>query len=168
MKLVGARYGLRGVRVGEACLPGLPDATTSEFDMTLEDSSDDGDPVDDASEGGHVQPMDTAIDRCSDTESVAELRRRRLRLVWDPSVQPRVQQQQWHREARVVEGLLRSLGGRVGVLPQDAPYPRAIRQQRWSPVNVLSCGQQRGWTINSGIGLDDPSVRGNPGASGVP
>ena len=39
-------------------------------------------------------------------------------------------------EAREVEGLFRTLAGRVGVLQEGAPYPRAIRQQRWSPVNV--------------------------------
>ena len=127
MKLVGARYGLRGVRVGEASLPGPP----NEFDMTLVDSSDDGEPIGHASEGGHVQQMDTAIDSCSDTESVAEPRRRRLRLVWNPSVQVL-----GHREVRAADNLIRYLARRVGPLSAGSSLPRALRQQRWSPLNV--------------------------------
>ena len=131
VKSVGARYWLRGVRVSEASLPGSPNTTISEFDMTLEDSSDDGEPVGEASEGG--QPMDTAIGSCSDTESVAEFRRRRLRLVWNPNVEFQVPA---HREVRAAENLIRDLARRVGPLSAGSTLPRALRQQRWSPLNV--------------------------------
>ena len=39
-------------------------------------------------------------------------------------------------EARVVEGLFRTLGGRIGAVPSGSPIPRVLRRQRWSPVNV--------------------------------
>ena len=129
-----ARYGLRGVRVGEASHPG-PESlgvVTTPVDPTLPAGTNEI----------SLTERDVPTDSCSDTESCCSLidpdprtRSRRLRLVWDPSVQPRAEQQ-WHREAREVEGLFRTLAGRVGVLPEGAPYPRAIRQQRWSPVNV--------------------------------
>ena len=45
--------------------------------------------------------------------------------------------QRWHPEARVVEGLFRTLVGRIWSVAVGSPFPRAVRQQRWSPVNVL-------------------------------
>ena len=77
---------------------------------------------------------------CSDTESfrsqdVTSVRPsgRRLRLVWN---EERVPPQRWHPEARAVEGLFRTLGGRIGAVPSGSPIPRVLRRQRWSPVNV--------------------------------
>ena len=40
------------------------------------------------------------------------------------------------RETRVVWGLIRDLARRIGVVQPEEPIPRAIRQQRWSPLNV--------------------------------
>ena len=71
----------------------------------------------------------------SDTESVnAYPSRRRLRLMWDPNLD--MQRQAWHPEARSVESLFRQLASRIGSVPERAPIPRPLRQQRWSPVIV--------------------------------
>ena len=108
-------------------------AMIREFDLTLVDSSDDGEPTGDASEGGHVQPVDTAIDSRSDTESVAEIRRCRLRLVWDPNFKPQIHA---HREVRAAKFLIRDLALRVGPLSAWSCLPRPLRQQMWSALNV--------------------------------
>ena len=102
VKSVGARYGLRGVRVGEASLPGLP-MQSSEFDMTLADSSDDGD----------------------------------LSFA--------------HREVRATVKFIRDLALRVGPLTAGLILPRALRQQRWSPLNFplmwTACSQESGVVV---------------------
>ena len=128
-------WGARGVRVGEAKNPGpqdrdegatqLDNGTTEsgtqvaalEFDLTHQDSSSETDTVSVCSE----------IHRREDAP-----RNRRLRLVWNNESIP-----QWHhREVRGAERLVRELAGRIGCVPLDAPLPRAVRQQRWSPLNV--------------------------------
>ena len=43
---------------------------------------------------------------------------------------------QWHQEVRVAEGAIRELAGRIGSVPLGGPLTRAVRQQRWSPLNV--------------------------------
>ena len=87
-----------------------------EVDLTHQDSSTDTDTVSVCSEinGSEHGP-----------------RNRRLTLVWNTEDIP-----QWHREARSTECLVRELAGRIGCVPPDAPLPRAVRQQRWSPLNV--------------------------------
>ena len=151
-----AGYGLRGSSSGG----GIPPSPESSGVMTTQ-----VDPILPAGTNEiSLTERDVLTDSCSDTESCCSqidadprTRSRRLRLVWDPSVQPRVEHSNSGIEKPEMEGLFRTLGGRVGVLPEGAPYPRAIKQQRWSPVNV-----------NSGIGLDDPCMPGNSGACGVP
>ena len=78
---------------------------------------------------------------CSDTESAMEVddpqvvhRQQRLRLIWNS--QDRLQPSVLHRDARTASCLVRGLARRVGFVPIGAPLPRAIRQQRWSPLNV--------------------------------
>ena len=72
----------------------------------------------------------------SETESCATdplpasgnaIRDRRLRLIWS---------QEWHPDARAAECMMRELGNRIGNVPAGSPVPRAVRQQRWSPLNV--------------------------------
>ena len=41
-----------------------------------------------------------------------------------------------HRDTRAVSNLFEQLAGRVGAIPVGGELPRALRQQRWSPVNV--------------------------------
>ena len=122
-----ARYGLRGDRVGEASSPGLGGEEESVVPTMV--ASDD------------VTQRDAPTEEtCSDTEScrsqdAASVRPsgRRLRLVLD---EDRLPPQRWRPEARVVEGLFRTLGGRVGAVPSGSPIPRVLMRQRWSPVNV--------------------------------
>ena len=127
-----ARYGLRGVRVGEANNPG-PSAVEAnnvmEFDLTQRDSTD----VD-----SHSENETRVHDTLSDTESVRSWpggrhpRRRRLRLRWHQETRADV----GHRDVRVVSHLVENLARRIGCLPAGAQVPRAIQQQRWSPFNV--------------------------------
>ena len=77
----------------------------------------------------------------SDTESAMEVddvpvvhRRQRLRLIWNS--QDRPQPPVLHRDVRTASCLVRGLARRVGFVNSGAPLPRAIRQQRWSPLNV--------------------------------
>ena len=78
---------------------------------------------------------DQQSNHTSDTESVdAYPSRRRLRLMWDPNLD--MQRQAWHPGARSVESLFRELVSRIGSVPEGAPIPRPLRQQRWSPVIV--------------------------------
>ena len=56
---VGARYGLRGVRVGEASQPGPTQALVREIDMTLQDSFDKEPFV----RTGSVPPVATMVDQ---------------------------------------------------------------------------------------------------------
>ena len=131
---VQARYWMRGVRVGEASHPGPPgdlatlstaiDSPTGikhalEFDLTQRDSD-----------------SEVVTASCSYTESCVEdpHPQRRLRLLWDPSVpDPSIQR---HPEARAVEGLFRTSAARIGSVPAGSEIPRAVRSQRWSPINV--------------------------------
>ena len=73
---------------------------------------------------------DTESCRSQDVTSVRPSGRR-LRLVWEERLP-----QRWHPEARVVEGLFRTLRGRIGAVPSGSPIPRVLRRQRWFPVNV--------------------------------
>ena len=41
-----------------------------------------------------------------------------------------------HRDTRAVSNLFEQLAGRIGAIPVGGELPRALRQQRWSPVNV--------------------------------
>ena len=41
---------------------------------------------------------------------------------------------QWHQEVRVAEGVIRELA--ASSVPHEGPLPRAVRRQRWSPLNV--------------------------------
>ena len=89
-----------------------------EFDLTQRDSE-----------------SEVTIGTCSDTESCVDVpNNRRLRLVWDPSVPDPLPQ--WHPEARAVEGLFHTLASRIRAVPAGSEVPRAVRTQRWSPVNV--------------------------------
>ena len=142
---VRARCGLRAVRVGEATHPGPP-----------------GDePINDVVEAleldlGGVQPICTQVDTScdsnrffcltddcgqadadaeatlSDTESceVPQRRRRRLRLRWNPEASIR------DRDVWAAEHLFRQLAKRIGAVQCGDPVPRALHQQRWSPLNV--------------------------------
>ena len=126
-----ARYGLRGVRVGEAKHPGPPRAHTStdqpetgivealEFDLTNADSGDD------AMQGTIVDGSDE-----SSTESVVRRPRRRLCLTWHEETDLI-----WHRDARAAEGVVRNLASRIGAVP-EGEIPAPVRRQRWSPLNV--------------------------------
>ena len=59
---------------------------------------------------------------------------RRLRLVW--SQEENLPRSQWHQEVRVAEGVIRELAARIGSVPHQGSLSRAVRQQRWSPLNV--------------------------------
>ena len=52
-----------------------------------------------------------------------------LNTISDPSIQR-------HPEARVVAVLFRTLAARIGSVPAGSKIPRAVRSQRWSPINV--------------------------------
>ena len=68
----------------------------------------------------------------SDTESCeVPQRRRRLRLRWNPDPEIRRDRDTW-----AAEHLIRQLAVRIGALQSDDPLPRALHQQRWSPLNV--------------------------------
>ena len=87
-----------------------------EFDMTQLDSDHD------------VSGSDTESCAADDPPAISHAPRdRRLRLIWS---------QDWHPDARAAECVMRELGNRIGHVPVGSPLPRAIRQQRWSPLNV--------------------------------
>ena len=165
-----ARYGLRGVRVGEASHPGPSHESPSqcpeeivnclEFDLTRVDTPDEepsqptgrnvvrrlidhgesprissnnrfaalGDEEDRTVQDGSVE---------SDTESCLEHNHqrpaRRLRLVWRAGVASR---RRGVREVRTAIGFVQDLARRIGFVPRGAQLPRALRQQRWSPLYV--------------------------------
>ena len=56
---------------------------------------------------------------------------RRLRLRWT-EVSPLLQ----HRDARRTHDLVSDLARRIGPVPEGGQLPRALQQQRWSPINV--------------------------------
>ena len=56
---------------------------------------------------------------------------RKLRLIWNPPAVGATP-----REARAASWLVRDLAHRIGMVPRGDPVPRAIRQQRWSPLNL--------------------------------
>ena len=79
----------------------------------------------------------------SDTESIegenqqeAIRRPTRLRLMWSPAVEEVGAGAIMNREARAAIHFVRSLARRIGVVQRGDPLPRALRQQRWSPLNV--------------------------------
>ena len=81
----------------------------------------------------------------SDTESCeVPQRRRRLRLRWNPDPEFRRDRDTW-----AAEHLIRQLAVRVGALQSDDPLPRALHQQRWSPLNV---------PLMWGVAEDDPTT----------
>ena len=74
---------------------------------------------------------------CQETEQVRSAPvTRRLRLVWDRAT---------HRDVRAAEGLLRNMATRIGGLSVGSDIPRAVRQQRWSPMNVPLMWGRSGW-----------------------
>ena len=86
-----------------------------------------------------MDPHDPPCGSLSDTESVRSVPqqrrsrpRRRLRLTWQ------VEQgaDTAHRDVRAASQLVEALARRVGCIPDGAPLPRAIQQQRCSPFNV--------------------------------
>ena len=86
---------------------------------------------------------DSSEDSLSDTASCTQIApRRRLSLVWNNErPEPQAEQigeqpVQWVLETRVAWGLIRDLARRIGVVQPEDPIPRAIRQQRWSSINV--------------------------------
>ena len=86
-------------------------------------------------------PVLTDDPTSSDTESMMEVddvpvvhRQQRLRLIWNSQARP--QPPVLHRDVRTASCLVRGLARRAGFVPSGAPLPRAIRQQRWSPLNV--------------------------------
>ena len=145
-----ARYGLRGVRVGEANNPG-PSAVEAnnvmEFDLTQRDSSD----VD-----SHSENEARVHDTLSDTESVRSWpggrhpRRRRLRFRWHEDTRADV----GHRDVRVVSHLVENLARRIGCLPAGAQVPRAIQQHRWSTFQRPSdVGSGKFGRFHTSVGL---------------
>ena len=170
-----SRFGLRGVRVGEASHPGTPrprrrrdlNLPPTQVDSDIDDDERmlprrQSDAVGEAACRARDVPLGRASvpvrefdmgmdDSSSDTETVATVpepppslldaleqdlhpiprgvRGRRLRLHWRA---PQV----WHREARGAVQLVRDLASRIGPIPIGAEVPRAVRQQRWSPLNV--------------------------------
>ena len=125
---VPGRDGLKGKRVGEASNPGPAD---DQMASTVDDSMG----IESALEFDLTQLDSDHGVSGSETESCAEEppvgrnahRDRRLRLTWA---------QEWHPDARAAECVMRELAARIGHVPPEAPVPRAIRQQRWSPMNV--------------------------------
>ena len=113
-----------GKRVGEASNPGPAD---DQMASTVDDSMG----IESALEFDLTQLDSDHGVSGSETESCAEERNahrnRRLRLTWA---------QEWHPDARAAECVMRELAARIGHVPPEAPVPRAIRQQRWSPMNV--------------------------------
>ena len=111
----------------------------------------------------HSERCSSTDESCSDTESCrsqgeATVRTsgRRLRLVWDEVRPP---PQQFQPEAGVVEGLFRTLAGRIGPVPVGSPIPRAVRQQRWSPVKiplVWASTPALDWMIRAADRIRDP------------
>ena len=151
-----ARYGLRGVRVGEAINPGPPtqDCSATQADPTLTAGENEirlterDVPADDSElatvpcspcgvnatvESRFFCLTDESEDTLSDTESVGEDSppRRRLRLLWQAQAHTEV-----HRDVQVASHLIQGLARRIGHVVEGDPIPRAIRQQRWSPLNV--------------------------------
>ena len=121
--------GLKGRRVGEARNPGpakdQPDPTANEFMEVVSALEFD------------LTQLDSDHDlNGSETESCAEdplpangnaIRDRRLTLIWS---------QEWHPDARTAGCMVRELGNRIGNVSTESPVPRAVRQQRWCPLNV--------------------------------
>ena len=111
---------------------------TREFDMAMDDSSAEDVPMQvdvGSSERQWVSrvPVENRFQvlsgQESDTESceVSDRRRhRRLRLIWNPPGEG----------ATPREPLRFVVARRIGVVQPGDPVPRAIRQQRWSPLNV--------------------------------
>ena len=100
--------------------PFLEIADALEYDLTRGDTD----------VGSHQQSE-------SDTESVGHNMegappRRRLRLTWNVPGAASAS----HRDTRAVSNLFEQLAGRIGAIPVGGELPRALRQQRWSPVNV--------------------------------
>ena len=42
-----------------------------------------------------------------------------------------------HRQARAAQIFIQELSRRVGSVPRGSSIPRIVREQRWSPLNVL-------------------------------
>ena len=123
-----------------------------------------------------MDPHDPPCGSLSDTESVRSVpqqRRsrthRRLRLTWQ------VEQgaDTAHRDVRAASQLVEALARRVGCIPDGAPLPRAIQQQRWSPFNVPLMWSAAGtsattpiveWMVGASRGLTLPAVEFHEGS----
>ena len=79
-----------------------------------------------------------------------------------------------HRDVRAASQLVEALARRVGCIPDGAPLPRAIQQQRWSPFNVplmwSAAGTSattplwNGWMVGASRGLTIPAVEFHEGS----
>ena len=123
-----------------------------------------------------MDPHDPPCGSLSDTESVRSVPqqrrsrpRRRLRLTWQ------VEQgaDTAHRDVRAASQLVEALARRVGCIPDGAPLPRAIQQQRWSPFNVPLMWSAAGtsattplveWMVGASRGLTIPAVEFHEGS----
>ena len=142
-----------------------------EFDLTARDSTDE-----EAQSMAPHDPHDPPCGSLSNTESVRSVPqqrrsgpRRRLRLTW----QSEQGADTVHRDVRVASRLVEALARRVGCIPEGAPYPRAIQQQRWSPFNVPLMWSAAGtsattpiveWMVGASRGLTIPAVMFHEGS----
>ena len=74
-------------------------------------------------------------------------RRRRLRVIWNEDRQEDGVSSTDHRSrptVRAVEHLFQALARRIGVVQPEVPMPRALPQQRWSPLIVPMMWEAKG------------------------
>ena len=96
----------------------------------------------DSDEEQSREPRETIVDHSgSDTQSVPAIRNRRrsLRLRWNSATEPSGNCDAIlvsDRDVRAAVHLLDQLSVRVGAIPVGGELPRALRQQRWSPISV--------------------------------
>ena len=141
IRVVKSRYGLRGVRVGEATHPCPPTQYDEPVVEVVAMDADDTDSIPDIEED-----VVDALER----DFVSESCRTRLRLTWNDQGE-----HIYTREDR----------RRVGAVPRGGQLPRVLRQQRWSPLNVplmwAAAGQRAtipvlDWLIKASHRVTDP------------
>ena len=143
-----AKYGLRGIRIGEAMNPGPVPPTQIDSSPTHVALSD--------TESVASEPPPSLVDVLEhDLNGVPPSHRgRRLRLTWDPDSHV------WHRDACAAERLVHDLATRIGPVPIGAEVPRALRQQHvpliWAASGSEETHPVLQWLVAATSAVEEP------------